>query len=112
MQPRYLKTIIVISLFGIVLASILTVQHYQLLNRGFEERSFCSINEWIDCDAVNARSYSSLFSLPVAGLGLLYYLVILLFAVLASKSTPPKKEGLLFCLLFSLGGLAFSIYMA
>src|SRR3990167_3582585 len=112
MQPRYLKTIIVISLFGIVLASILTVQHYQLLDKGFEERSFCSINEWIDCDTVNASSYSSLFSIPVSGLGLLYYLVILLYAVLALKSTPPKKDGALFSFLFSLGAFVFTLYMA
>lgn len=110
-KPR-LKIVILLCLIGIALASILTVQHYRLLDRGFEEKSFCSINEWIDCDAVNASSYSSLFSLPVSGLGLLYYLVVLLYAFLSLKSAPPKKEGLIFCFLLSAGALVFSLYMA
>lgn len=112
MNQRLLKGIVFLCLIGIILASILTVQHYQLLEKGFEEKSFCTINEWINCDTVNASSYSSLFSIPVSGLGLLYYLVILLYAILALKSTPPKKEGLVFCFLFSAGAVVFSFYMA
>src|SRR3989338_3327551 len=112
MNKTLLKIIITLCFIGITLSSILTVQHYRLLDKGFEERSFCSISDWIDCDTVNASSYSSLFSVPVSGLGLLYYLVILLYAVLAIKSAPPKREGLLFSFFFSLGGLIFTSYMA
>lgn len=94
------------------MALFLTIQHYKLLDHGFEEKSFCTVNEWIDCDTVNASSYSSLFGLPVSGLGFLYYLVILSYALLGFRSGAPKKDGLRLCFYLSAGALVFSFYMA
>lgn len=112
MNKRYVKAIILLSLVGIILSFMLVSQHYTILESGFENKSFCSINEWIDCDLVNASSYAKIFSIPVAGLGLIFYFVLFLYSSIAQASSSHKKNGLLFCFYLSLAGLLITSYFA
>lgn len=112
MNKTFVKILIALSLFGMGLAFILVTQHYNLLKKGFEEKSFCSINEFIDCDVVNASSYADIFSIPVAGLGLIFYFIIFIYSSIAQASSAHKKDSLLFCFYLSFLALLFTIYMA
>ncbi len=97
---------------GIIISFLLLSQHYRLLKKGFAESSFCNINEWINCDVVNASSYSEIGGVPLAGLGLVFYLIIFFYSLIALTEKKPKKEGLSFCFFASLGSLLFVLYTA
>lgn len=65
---------IIVSFIGFLDASYLTVVHYTGANL------ICSFLE--DCEIVTTSKYSLLFGIPVALLGTLYYLTILIFSLL------------------------------
>lgn len=108
-NKKYLKILILISLAGLVLSSTLLTQHYRFKS-GIVERSFCSINEYVDCDLVNQSRYSEVKGQPVSGFGVFYYLLLLIFFSLAHFSAE-KKEGLVMAQFLSLGALAISLVM-
>lgn len=112
------KSIIValgLSLLGVVLSSILLSHHYQFLERvtdpnGPGEKSFCTLNDWINCDLINSSPYAEIFGIPLAGLGLLYYLVIFGASLFAFFSSKDKKNPLFVCFILSGFALLFTFY--
>lgn len=74
--------------------------------------SFCSVNHWLNCDLVNTSRYAELFSIPVSGLSLLFYLYLFMASVLCLCSHKNKKGHLTFYFLMTLVGLIFSFAMA
>ena len=85
MKPRIAALFfIVLSTLGFLDATYLTVEHY----RGIVPP--CSIV--VGCATVTTSSYSLIFNIPVALLGSLYYLTILLLSVAYLDS---KKEPIL-----------------
>lgn len=97
MKKRYIQILIILSLVGIIVSSILLNQHYRHLREGFDQKSFCSISKYVDCDAIDASPYSTLFSIPTSGFGLIYYILILLYSLAAVSNSRRKKAGLVFC---------------
>lgn len=74
MLPKWLIwAIIIVSFLGFLDASYLTIAHYtgSQLN--------CSIIK--GCDQVTTSSYSEIFGIPVALLGMFYYLTVLLLTL-------------------------------
>ncbi|MBX7148927.1 thioredoxin domain-containing protein [bacterium] len=113
MKKTFVTIILCLSLLGMALSSWLTYQHFQITKKGFEEKSFCSINEYINCDAVNASSYAEIFNTPVSIFAFLYYLLMVFYALGAYwNNSQEKSAGLSFSLLPSLASVAFSAYMA
>lgn len=47
----------------------------------FNTKSFCTLNETISCDAVNASIYSDIFGIPMSFLGIGYFGLVLLLAL-------------------------------
>lgn len=74
---------------GLALSLYLTVQHTRLKLGIQGGPSFCSFGENFDCDAVNSSAFSEVLGIPIALFGALFYLTILVAALLAS----PKKAG-------------------
>ena len=75
--------------------------------------SFCDVSETISCTQVYQSSYAYLLGVPVALLGALWYVVVLLVLGGASWGWPSLREnagGYVFAL--STAGLGFVIYMA
>ncbi|MFQ5648677.1 MAG: vitamin K epoxide reductase family protein [bacterium] len=66
-----------VSLAGAALALYASYQTIYIRWRGLVDPSACSVNAWINCDAVLASSYAFFRGLPVAWWGLLYYVLIL-----------------------------------
>lgn len=112
MAKGYIKFLILISIAGALLSLNLLTHHYRILEEGFVEKSICSINELIDCDALNASSYSSIYSIPISGLGLIFYLIVFFYSLIANFSMPNKKGGLVFCFYLSWLAFAYTIYLA
>lgn len=91
---RYLVALLAVA--GVVVSSLALQVHYSTATQP------CSINEKWDCGLVNHSSYSVLFHVPVAAIGIGGYLLIGLLALL-------RRRGLLF--VSTLLGLGFALYL-
>ena len=67
---------------------------------------------WAQCDVVNSSSYSKLLGIPVSFIGLGAYLLLLALALAALWTAGrTQRQMLLLSLLFSIGGVGFSVYL-
>ena len=67
---------------------------------------------WAQCDVVNNSLYSKFLGIPVSLIGLVAYLVLLALAVAALRTDGRvQRQMLLLSLLFSIGGVGFSVYL-
>lgn len=101
----YLKILMLLSVFGMLVSAYLTYQHFKPVGG-----PFCNINDYVSCDIVNKSIYSEFFHIPVAILGFSAYAII--FAVsfgLLKERLPPYFLGL--TALFTGASLGFSIYL-
>jgi protein-disulfide isomerase/uncharacterized membrane protein len=68
---------LVLVLLGIGASLYLTVQHFTILKSGVSGETFCNINPYLNCDIILLSNYSEIGTLPLAGLGLLFYIYLL-----------------------------------
>jgi hypothetical protein len=81
-QKTFILIVALLALCGAGIATELTLLHAkQILEPG--SKSFCSWSNTFNCDVVALSRWSELFGIPIASLGLLYYLFVVLIA--ASK---------------------------
>ncbi len=97
-----LLIIAVLALAGITVSSVSLAHHY-----GTSKSSFCDLSETVNCDIVNRSEYSTLLGVPVALIGILGYLALLVMATFYRQHSGTPK--LLVC--FSLAGLGFALYL-
>jgi vitamin-K-epoxide reductase (warfarin-sensitive) len=100
---RFLFVLIaVLSLAGMIVSGISLQRHYAK-----SATQFCDFNQKFDCDIVNRSEYSSIAGIPVAGIGLAGYALLLFLATLhcARPTTPNRLLGAAFA------GLAFALYL-
>ena len=100
---RRLMTIIaVLAVCGIVVSSVSLQHHYAK-----SKTEYCDIGEAFNCDIVNRSSYSSVFGIPVALIGMLGY------GALAGLTTiyRDRDETPLLLLGCATAGLAFALYL-
>lgn len=68
---------------------------------------FCEFGDKFNCDIVNRSEYSRVMGIPVAGIGVLGYgLLLVLATVYRSRAETPTS-----LLAASLAGLAFALYL-
>jgi len=94
--------IAVLSLAGMIVSAISLQRHYAK-----SATSYCEFGEKFNCDIVNRSEYSSLFGIPVAGIGVAGYgLLLMLSTFQRSDNRTPTR------LLFAASaGLAFALYL-
>jgi len=69
--------------------------------------AFCDFGERFNCDVVNRSEYSSVMGIPVAGIGVVGYGVLLaLTTVYRSRAETPLR-----LLLAAVAGLGFALYL-
>jgi uncharacterized membrane protein/protein-disulfide isomerase len=86
--------------------------HYQLVTNP-AYASFCDVNATVSCTEAYLSPYGSLFGIPVALLGVLFFAAVLALVAAGGRAAPPVREsipGYVFAL--STIGLAFVLYMA
>lgn len=71
-NTKIIKLLFILAIAGLFIASYSLYDHYQPLGKGV-----CNISEAINCDIVNKGPYSEFFGVPVALLGILFYLVLI-----------------------------------
>ena len=99
---RLFLFIAILSIIGIAVSSVSLQHHYAK-----SKTSYCDFGESFNCDLVNRSQYSSIAGIPVAGVGIVGYAVLLAFATLFRD----KAETPAILLIASLGGLAFALYL-
>jgi uncharacterized membrane protein len=87
---------------GMIVSAVSLYHHF-----GTSETKYCDFGESFNCDIVNRSTYSTIFGVPVALIGILgYALLVLLATVYRTRAETP---GML--LLASIGGLGFALYL-
>ncbi len=72
-RPEALRrALIILAAAGSLILAYLTRLHY-----GSGEASFCNFTPGLSCDLVNQSTYSELWGIPVAVLGLLFFLAVI-----------------------------------
>jgi len=99
---RLFAAIAVLALLGIVVSAISLQRHYAK-----SASSFCEFGERFSCDVVNRSEYSTVMGIPVAGIGMAGYALVLAMATLYRKR-PQTPSRLLAA---SAAGLAFALYL-
>ena len=70
--------IAVISIIGIITTIKLAIIYYNANFNPYALASFCSVNDFIDCDGIAKTSESQFFGIPLAYWGLFFYAFIFL----------------------------------
>lgn len=93
------------SALGIIVSGYSLAAHYDT-----SLYEVCTVSETFDCSSVNTSKYSELFGIPVAGLGILGYLALLIFLLIfwIKKNT----DFLQYAALIAFGALLFSFYLS
>ena len=89
---------------GLLVSLYALKQHYAPLGT-----SVCNVNATFNCDLVNKGPYGEIAGFPVAAIGLIGYLMILVVAMRFSKTKDPVLGKAM--LAFLAGGVAFSLYL-
>jgi vitamin-K-epoxide reductase (warfarin-sensitive) len=94
--------IALLAVAGVAVSRVSLAQHY-----GTSKTAYCDFGDTFNCDIVNRSSYSSIMGIPVALIGVLGYLALLILTTLyrAKPDTP------IILLLAGTGGLAFASYL-
>jgi uncharacterized membrane protein/protein-disulfide isomerase len=112
MKPAARTWILVFATLGLVASAISSYVHYKLLT-DVSYTSFCDVNTRVNCTQAYLSQYGSLWGIPVAIFGALFFALVLAIVGLVGARTSPSREnapGYVFAL--STIGLAFVLYLA
>ncbi|MFA5854309.1 MAG: vitamin K epoxide reductase family protein [Patescibacteria group bacterium] len=98
------KLFIFFSVAGLLVSLYALKQHYAPLGT-----SVCNVSATLNCDLVNKGPYGEIYGFPVAAIGIIGYLMILIVATQFLRTKDPVLgKAMLFLLA---GGVAFSLYL-
>ena len=101
-NKRLFLAIAMLAVAGAAVSAVSLQRHYAK-----SATAFCELGEKFDCDIVNRSEYSSVMGIPVAGIGVVGYGVLLVLAtVYRSRAESPMR-----LLVAALAGLAFALYL-
>jgi vitamin-K-epoxide reductase (warfarin-sensitive) len=92
----------VLAVAGVVVSAVSLERHYAK-----SATAFCDFGERFNCDVVNRSEYSSVMGIPVAGIGLVGYGVLLTLATVYRL----RAETPLRLLAAAAAGLGFALYL-
>jgi uncharacterized membrane protein len=99
---RMFLVISVLALGGMGVSFVSLYHHY-----GTSQTSYCDFGESFNCDIVNRSTYSTISGIPVALIGIVGYLGLLVLATFyRNKAETPTRLALA-----SLAGLSFALYL-
>jgi vitamin-K-epoxide reductase (warfarin-sensitive) len=103
MGNRFLfVSIAVLAVVGMAVSAVALQRHYAK-----SASAFCEFGEKFNCDIVNRSEYSSVMGIPVAGIGIAGYGVLLALAtVYRSRAETPTR-----LLAAAVAGLGFALYL-
>lgn len=112
MRKKFLWAVFISSLVGMGISLLATSQYLRIQREGFEEKSFCVVNQLINCDIVNASSYATMLGVPMGWWGFLFYFTIAIFSLYTALSQQERKGSAWAIWLLSAVSVLFSLRMA
>lgn len=103
MKKHAEKLLLFFVVAGLAVAAYSLKQHYGPLGGA------CNVSRTFSCDVVNKGPYSEIAGFPVAGIGIVGYLVIGIVAMFYRKEKDPVIAKALVAV--CAGGLLFSLYL-
>lgn len=94
--------IAILAVFGIVLSGISLQRHYAK-----SESKFCDFATKFNCDIVNRSEFSTVMGIPVAGIGVVGYALVLVLAIMNRARRSTSK----LLLALALAGFVFALYL-
>jgi len=94
--------IAILAVAGMAVSAVSLQRHYAK-----SATAFCDVAENFNCDIVNRSEYSSVMGIPVAGIGVVGYGVLLALATVYRS----RQETPLRLLVAALAGLGFALYL-
>ena len=95
-------TVAILAVAGVAVSAVSLERHYAK-----SATAFCDFGERFNCDIVNRSEYSRVMGIPVAGIGMVGYGVLLILAtVYRSRAETPLR-----LLVAAIGGLGFALYL-
>ena len=112
MNPRARLLMIVFALGGLLASAASTWVHYQLVTQpGYV--SVCDINATFSCTQAYLSPYGSLYGVPVAILGMIWFALVLGLLLAAPRGTTAFRENVgAYVFALSTAGLAVILYLA
>ena len=99
---RLFVAIAVLALAGVAVSAVSLQRHYAT-----SASAFCDVGEKFNCDIVNRSEYSRLMGIPVAGIGVVGYGLLLVLATLyRTRAETPMR-----LLAAAVTGLGFALYL-
>lgn len=111
MRKKLLIFIGIVCAAATVLAIMSTVQHFRILQSGLEVASFCAISASINCDIVNASSYSEVFGIPIAWWGTFYYGLLAIMCLMGSSRKRDRRATVSFAWFMALAGIPYVLFL-
>ena len=106
------KLLVAFSIIGLVASSMSAYVHYRLLTDP-SYTSFCDVTTSVNCTQAYLSRFGSLWGVPVALWGVLFFVVVLLLAIAGGRARSASREaipGYIFSM--STIGLAIVLYLA
>lgn len=101
-RSNLMLAIAILSFAGVLLSAVSLQRHYAR-----STTSYCDFGERFSCDIVNRSEYSSVAGIPVAGIGVAGYAVLLILAAFyRDREETPMRLLVMACV-----GLAFALYL-
>lgn len=106
------KLLLAFAAIGLAASAFSSYVHYRLLtDPGYS--SFCDVNASVNCTQAYLSRYGSLWGVPVALWGVLFFAVVLLLLIAGGRSRSAVRESIPgYIFLLSTAGLAIVLYLA
>ena len=111
MPPKKRTLILAFAALGLLASSASSYVHYRLLT-DVTYTSFCDVNTTVSCAQAYMSRYGSLWGVPVAMAGVIFFALVLLVAGIAGRATSPARETApAYTFALSTIGLAVVLYL-
>jgi uncharacterized membrane protein len=113
LRAKWFAAMVFFLIIGLSDSIYLTYHHYQINILHPQTKSFCTLNETIDCDKVAVSIGSTLMDVPVATWGMFAFLFLMLF-IMVERLLYFEIQKALYCFVFLIIYLMtlFSLYEA
>ena len=99
MQSKWFLALLFFLIVGLSDSIYLTYHHYQVNILQPATKSFCAINETIDCDRAAVSTGSTMMGIPVATWGMFAFLFLLLF-IMVERLLYWEIQRALYCFMY------------
>lgn len=111
MNTKSRTLLVAFSILGLAAASTSSYVHYQLLaNPSYA--SFCDVNPQVSCTQAYLSRYGSIFGVPVALAGVVFFAVVLAITVVGNRRDAQREDASGYVFVLSSVALLFVLYLA